>query len=523
MNRKLKILILAKEKTCPPEFRKYFKNTKIISEYNSSFTKALLYLKRNTPSVIILDLDSLYISPRKIAAFINKAGHQSRESLILLATSGSFLNLAIAICRKTGASYMKKPMEEREIRIAVDEFDKRKTILEKNKELKEQIERLIHRLGSITLVDPLTNCYNYRYLARRLGEELRRTQRYLRSLTLVLIDIESLHEINETYGDDFGDTIILQVANILKRNIRENDVLCRIGGGQFYVIMPETSKMGAARFCQRVCDDFSGQNFGTRARRITIKVRMGVGVYPSEGIDSVATFMKACRKALKISKSKGVEAFTFYSKSVVLKEKKEDAKTLKKKLDMLNQTVSQSLIDMIYGFAKTIEAKDHYTGKHVEDTSTIAEEIAKQFKLSFKEIEDIKHAAILHDLGKIGVEEKILRKKGKLTKKEMEKIKKHPLIASEILKSIQALSGAVPAILHHHESYDGQGYPYGLKADEIPLAARIIAVADAYQALTSDRPYRKAFSVEEAVKIIQQESGTHFDPKVVQAFLKIVK
>jgi putative nucleotidyltransferase with HDIG domain len=178
---------------------------------------------------------------------------------------------------------------------------------------------------------------------------------------------------------------------------------------------------------------------------------------------------------------------------------------------------------MIYGFARAIELKDSYTGRHVEDTAFIAEEIAKELKLPPSEIENIKRAAILHDLGKVGIDERILSKKGPLNENEKEIIKSHPWIAAEILREIHALRGSIPAILYHHERYDGKGYPLGLKGEDIPLGARIVAIADVYQALISDRPYRKAYSKREAIEIIKKDAGKKFDPKIVKIFLKIIK
>jgi HD-GYP domain-containing protein (c-di-GMP phosphodiesterase class II) len=178
---------------------------------------------------------------------------------------------------------------------------------------------------------------------------------------------------------------------------------------------------------------------------------------------------------------------------------------------------------MISGFARAIEAKDSYTGRHVEYTALVAGKIAEELALPASEIENVKHAAVLHDLGKVGISENILSKKGPLTTKEREVIKTHPWTAAEILREIHALRGAIPAILYHHERYDGKGYPLGLRAEEIPLSARIVAIADVYQALVSDRPYRKAFSKKKAVEIIKKEMGTHFDPKVTKVFLKVIK
>lgn len=132
-------------------------------------------------------------------------------------------------------------------------------------------------------------------------------------------------------------------------------------------------------------------------------------------------------------------------------------------------------------------------------------------------------AAVLHDLGKVGISEKILLKKGKLTKKELAEIRKHPQIGIEIIRSIHFLRGLVPLILYHHERWDGTGYPSGLKGEQIPIGARIIAIADVYQALISDRPYRRAYTRAKAIKIIKNSSGTHFDSQVADIFIKIVE
>jgi len=523
MDKSPKILVVSKNKDNLSEFKALFKKSGISPKFTKSFVEAVTLRRKNTVNVVILDLDSLYSEPKKIERFIKRIKKDYNELIILLATSPTFLNLAVSLLAKGATSYIKRPIEEREIETIINTYYKLHKLLVKEKESKERVESLTKRLQSYYLVDFLTGCYNYRYLIRRLREEFKRAQRYLRGMALVLLDIVSLRNINEAYGEDIGDLVVVQVANLLRRRVRANDVICRASGGAFYAILPDTSKKAAARFCNRVYDDIIHHRFGAKPQHINIKINIGVALYPSRGIKSINAFVKACEKAIKVSRAKGAPAITFYSKDALLKETAEDVGALKDKLEKLNQAVSQGLIEMIYGFAKTIEAKDSYTGKHVEDTAYIAEEIAKKFELSYSDIDNIRHAAILHDLGKIGVEEKILLKKGKLTAKEMEKVRKHPLIAADILKSIHALSGAIPAILYHHERYDGKGYPYGLKGDEIPLAARIIAVADVYQALTSDRPYRKAYSKGEAVRIIRKEAGTHFDPKVVRAFLHVVK
>jgi len=200
-----------------------------------------------------------------------------------------------------------------------------------------------------------------------------------------------------------------------------------------------------------------------------------------------------------------------------------DVNFLKEKIARLTRRGKQSLIESIFAFAKTLEIRDQYTGKHVESTVFYSTEIAQALNMSREEMDHIKQAAVLHDLGKVGVSDKILHKRSALTTKEYEEIKKHPQIAADIIRPIQFMHDIIPLILYHHERWDGKGYPAGLKSEEIPIGARIISIADVYQALTSDRPYRKAYPKKEAMKIIRDGAGTQFDPAIVKAFLEILK
>jgi HD-GYP domain-containing protein (c-di-GMP phosphodiesterase class II) len=177
----------------------------------------------------------------------------------------------------------------------------------------------------------------------------------------------------------------------------------------------------------------------------------------------------------------------------------------------------------IFSLAAAIDAKDHYTHGHSEKVSEIAVEIGRILRLPADTLSRIKLASMLHDIGKIGVPDNILLKPGRLTNEEFDIIKKHPLYAVNILKHLPRLKDIIPIVYHEHEHYDGSGYPKGQKADAIPIESRIIAVADAYEAMTSDRSYRKAMPKKKAIKEIKQNSGTQFDPLAVKAFLKVAK
>ncbi|MEY8284998.1 HD-GYP domain-containing protein [Lachnospiraceae bacterium 50-23] len=179
-------------------------------------------------------------------------------------------------------------------------------------------------------------------------------------------------------------------------------------------------------------------------------------------------------------------------------------------------------IETVYALTKAVEAKDEYTDGHSKRVAEYAEKLSVKMKLRDKRVETLKTAALLHDVGKIGIKDDILNKPGKLTDEEFEAIKKHPEIGTKILSSVDFLKDAREIILKHHEKYDGSGYPSGLKDDEVPIEAYILSVADAFDAMTSDRSYRKGMTVEKALSIIKEDAGTHFHPLVAENFIELV-
>jgi diguanylate cyclase (GGDEF)-like protein len=220
------------------------------------------------------------------------------------------------------------------------------------------------------------------------------------------------------------------------------------------------------------------------------------------------------QQQLEIKNKKLVDTLT--KKNIELSKKVEE--TL-----MLNKSLQALYLGTMGALVGTIEAKDRYTKGHSDRVTKYAVSIAKELKLSDNDLEFIRYACQLHDIGKIGIRDYILSKSDKLTKEEWEEIKLHPITGANILKPLEFLGNEIPYIKHHHERYDGTGYPQGLKMESIPLGARIIAVADAFDAMTSERPYRRAKSVQEAINELKENAGTQFDPKVVAAFLNLIE
>ncbi|MDP2044183.1 MAG: HD-GYP domain-containing protein, partial [Candidatus Omnitrophota bacterium] len=199
------------------------------------------------------------------------------------------------------------------------------------------------------------------------------------------------------------------------------------------------------------------------------------------------------------------------------------ADTFNKMTDGIQKTqvkLQQYYLDTIRSLARALEAKDSYTKGHSQRVSEYALNLAKCLRLNQEEIKLLEELSILHDIGKIGIPEKVLNKQGPLSEEEWRLIKKHPEIGEDILKHIEFLKPGISIVSHHHERPDGKGYPHGLKKEKISLLASIVAIADAYDAMTSDRPYRKAFAKDEAIAMIEKNTGTQFDNRVVEAFIE---
>ena len=189
---------------------------------------------------------------------------------------------------------------------------------------------------------------------------------------------------------------------------------------------------------------------------------------------------------------------------------------------MNQQQFKRDFLEVLTVLAKLIEMRDSYTRGHSEEVSRWSEIVARKLGLNKDKQEEISLAAKLHDIGKISIPDRILNKPGPLSKEEYAEVKKHPALGANIFSNIDSLKEVSRIIRHHHEWYNGRGYPEGLKAEEIPLGSRIISVADAYQAMTSDRPYRKAFSKEKAIYELKRRAGSQFDPEIVKIFIRVL-
>jgi len=389
--------------------------------------------------------------------------------------------------------------------------------------------RVRKKLKELSLYDSDTGLFNHRYLEKAIEIEFHRAQRYCHPFSVIILDIDYFKSINDVFGHKFGDKVLLRFARQLKMMLRRCDILVRLGGEEFLILLTNLDRAAALNLAQRLLNAINLYNFGDKRHTVKLKVSLGVASYPEDKVIRAMDLVNLAEDFMDKAKEKGGNQICscldfpgdgLKRKKIILETK--NIAFLQDKLAKLTKKTNQNLIEAIFALSRTIELKDRYTGEHVERTVSYAIEIARKLGLSREEQEAVRQAAMLHDLGKIGIPEKILLKKGRLTPKEFELIKRHPEIGADILRPIQLLHNIIPYIYYHHERWDGKGYLQGLKGEDIPLGARIIAIADVFQALTSDRPYRKAHPFKKAIQIIESGAGTQFDPHIVKIFLSIV-
>ena len=405
-------------------------------------------------------------------------------------------------------------------------------IFYKNKQLLDIVDRN-------TDIDSLTGLSNHKKLQEDLASELQSSLDKNNKLAFCIVDIANITEINNELGHAKGDSIIKEVAKKIKKNVRNTDILGRYAGDKIGIIMPDTTVEEAKYVCEYLLYNLSCTMFDDLGQ---LKFSCGISIAP-DSTNKQDKLVILCEQALYIAKSKKLKSgqsefvssmdYNFWDNEalsgyVKVLTKKHGSLGINIDEELIKQFHSEKIVskehmlDVVSSLANTIDAKDAYTKGHSSAVSRYSEALARALNLPDSEVERIKLGALLHDIGKIGIPEHVLSKPTKLTDDEWEIMKQHPLIgADKVLKPNKSLHDLIPMVKYHHEHIDGSGYPCGLKGDEIPLAARIVAVADAYHALISDRPYRRGLSFTKACEILKMGAGIQWDKELIRQFLLI--
>jgi diguanylate cyclase (GGDEF)-like protein/putative nucleotidyltransferase with HDIG domain len=356
--------------------------------------------------------------------------------------------------------------------------------------------------------DELTGLYNHRYFHERLDEEITRCTRFGEIFSLMFLDLDLFKAYNDIYGHLEGDEVLRDVGKYIQTSMRGIDMAFRYGGDEFTVVLPQASLDDARRIAERVRKKIEVE---MDSRGAPLSCSIGVASWPTDGVMR-EEIVRSADAALYQAKQSGRDRVCLYS----------EVGPSELVASRVGPDSEPGILSTIYALAATVDAKDSYTYGHSKKVAKYATDIAEALGYVQERIATLRAAALLHDIGKIGVSDELLVKAGPLSAEDWEPIRSHPKLGVAIIKHVESLSGCLAAIQYHHERFDGTGYPAGLKGENIPLDARILAVADTYDAMTSLRPYRHGkFTHEQALAEVERCAGTQFDPKIVDAFVRV--
>jgi diguanylate cyclase (GGDEF)-like protein len=380
--------------------------------------------------------------------------------------------------------------------------------------------------------DPLTGLYNLRFFQRRLAEEVERADRTVTNLSFLMVDVDYLKHVNDTYGHMMGDQLLRQAANLLMEELRIIDTVARYGGEEFAILLPDTGSERAFVVAERIRGRIAGMRQEGMPESITVSI--GTATYPEDALTATELLEKA-DQGLYASKNRGRNLCTRYSDIDAVEtdsprkdEPLHDPTTIEMIRDSLKGLeAGRDLLrhlDVIASLTAVMGAKDAAAMDQMRDVSTIARLFLAQLPIGERQRWTIHIGCLLRDVGKLAIDDKILEKRDFLTREEYEVVRRHPVVSAQIVQPLKGLEGIVTLVRHHHERWDGKGYPDGLEGEEIPYGARVVGLIDAFYAMVRRRPYgQRAHGLRYACDEIRRYAGSQFDPELAHRFLTAIE
>jgi diguanylate cyclase (GGDEF)-like protein/putative nucleotidyltransferase with HDIG domain len=355
-----------------------------------------------------------------------------------------------------------------------------------------RIAQLELQLEGRAMRDPLTGLPTLQVFDRRLDKEISRSGRHGTELSLVVLDVDAFRGVNLRFGREVGDQVLQGIAKLLPTITRSADFVTRSSADEFLVLLPETGAEAATEVVKGVLVELEAMKVGP-LDCVSASVGIAQHTRPMTAADLLAAATERVHRA-RMGGGGRAEA---------------------RPVELGAAPVSET----IAGLAEALLERDRYTGEHSERVAELSMQVARSLGLDAREAERVRAAALLHDIGKVGIPDDILRKGGELSEQEWQTMRGHPLIGERIVRSMPGLGPVARIIRHEHERWDGSGYPDGLSGEEIPIGARIVLACDAYNAMTSDRPYRQALEHGQAIRELAEGAGSQFDPQVTEVLI----
>jgi diguanylate cyclase (GGDEF)-like protein/putative nucleotidyltransferase with HDIG domain len=368
---------------------------------------------------------------------------------------------------------------------------------------------LFERTELLACTDGLTGVYDHNYFLKALDRYIEKARKRNQNFSLVMIDLDDFKFYNDKFGHVLGDEILKNTAGILIDSVRNDDIISRYGGDEFAVILNGAKKDRAYQIAERIRKRISQMVYQDPESKhsFSITASIGISTFPDDAVGAKQLVDKADKAMYRVKRN--------------VKNKTEHYLSEFSNLEKEFTASEKAFFDTIKLLINLLDARDRYTWEHCRQVASFAVEIAKEMKLPERDQEYIRLTGYLHDIGKIHVQPDVLNKPTSLSDDETSVVRLHPIVGANLLAPIRGFKKIIPLIYHHHEWYNGGGYPDGLAGENIPLAARVLAVADGFDAMTSNRPYRKAQTVAWAIEEIKKQRGVQYDPAVVDAFIRV--
>ncbi len=368
---------------------------------------------------------------------------------------------------------------------------------------RENVENLRVREAELerqALSDSVTDLPNHRALNARLAEEVERAHRFKQPLSVCFVDVDAFKQINDTHGHQVGDEVLREIGSMLRANARQIDIVARYGGEEFVILLPGTWSDDALIFAERLREAIAVTTLRIQSDvEVRLSVSVGVAGLPEHANDR-DSLIKRADAAAYVAKRSGRNQVHLYNPE-------------------LTSAVGQAFsLEDAKRLVRIVEERERLSLGHGERVGNLSVLIAQRLGLDSREVERIGLSGQFHDLGKVSVPDSILGKSGQLNSRELQIVRSHPFVGARLVESSPSLVLLASALRHHHERWDGTGYPYRLAGEYIPLAARIIAISEAYDAMTTASPWREPLNQLEALNELSASAGKQFDPKLVEHF-----
>ena len=431
-------------------------------------------------------------------------------------------------------AYLRKPVDGNELLATLDKCFEKIRLVHDEAAVQEtlridsrQLEEKNRQLADLAATDELTGLYNRRQFLEMLRRECLRARRYGTATSLVLADVDHFKAINDKHGHTFGDKVLVKVAHTLKDSARAMDTVARYGGDEFVILMPVTDDHQAFVGAERIRKEVAQQVVSEGGRSHPVSISFGIGSLGADETGTPENLIDRADEALYAAKASGHNCTRTWrqihspdASGAEASPQQKAVESLQHRLNTLSDLSKETFLRSIQSLAIAQEAHDPYAKRHSENVARYATGIAETLGLDPEQVETIRRAALMHDIGKIGIPDAVFQKPGPLTPQERTIMEQHVLIGTRMLDRLGFFGPEIPIIRHHHERWDGKGYPDGIAGNGIPLGAQVLAVADTFDAITSDRVYHKARDLPTAMGILSEESGRQFSPAAVDAMVQ---